>query len=91
MIESQSPLPMITREIEPVEITTAEIAFAFCDADSEKQAEFLLLMAKQIAVWGPPRSWPMQCRHIVDEFDTQQRMVVASVLGTLMDHLQGQP
>lgn len=91
MIESKAPLPMIIREIDPIEITTADMAASFANSDSEKQAEFLLKFAELVMAWPRGQSWPMQCRYIIEELSYAQRAEIASVLGTLMEHLEEQP
>lgn len=85
---------MITRAIQSVVISSAEVGEAIAIACDSTQREVLIAMANTVDQIGRNGgSWPMQCRYIVDGFGCEglsqsDRARIASMLDCLIDHLK---
>lgn len=82
-----------------VAISAEESGREFACAAADVQCEFLKGFAAAVDEWvselsepsprGGFRSWPMQCRFIVDELSANERFEIAGRLETLLEHLNG--
>lgn len=76
-----------------IAITAEESATELVSTTADIQAAFFEMMAQEIENW-PKRlkkqipSWAQQCRFIADEMDDGQRIAVANMLDTLLEHLR---
>lgn len=79
---------LMRREIPTVCFDSAECGVAFANAGFDIQAAFLSALASEVHSWGGVFSWPQQCRYIASEMQAEDRAAVASVLNTLLEHLE---
>jgi hypothetical protein len=78
-----------------VAITAEDAGKEFADAACDVQCDFLRGLAACVSAWRMEpwirnrehSSWPFQCRAIVDELSGAERLEIAGVLETLLDHL----
>ncbi len=79
------PIPMTAREL------GCQLACDSCD----KQASILCQWQKEIESWRTDGkvggSWPMQCRMIAEQMTNAECAGVASMLDTLVEHLNAIP
>lgn len=78
-----------------ITITSEESAVELVQSSADLQAKFFLSMTKDVNRWPdrstvqqPLPSWAMQCRSIANEMNSRERVSVANMLDTLIDHLR---
>ena len=71
-----------------VAISAEESGVEFANAPADIQAVFLIGFQGALECWGATQSWPMQCRFITDEMPKERKPLLASVLRTLLEHLE---
>lgn len=75
--------PPFFRQVHESFVTGTEAGAFFAHACSDVQKQFLLAAATAADGFG----WPMQCRHIIDGMNAEERRHVASFLDTLKEHI----
>jgi len=75
------------------DITADDIGVQLSADTADKQAAMFLAFAQDVMGWSrdSDHSWHQQCRSIAEELSDTECVVIAGVLGPLIDHLQGIP